>query len=55
MLHLPKICAGFYIKFQTLEDRDIFINSDEFKFLMGEATVAAKNAKGKLVSFWNPE
>jgi len=55
MIHVPKFCSGFYIKFQSLEDRDTFINSDEFKFLMGEGTTAAKNAKCKLISFWNPD
>ncbi len=54
-IHLPRFAAGFYIKFKSLKDRDAFINSDKFKILMGEATVSAKKAKGKLVSFWNPD
>ena len=55
VLHLPKFSAGFYISFQSLKDRDRFIDSAGFKNLIGEATSAAKKYKGKLKPFWNPD
>jgi len=55
VLHLPKFSAGFYISFQSLKDRDEFIDSAKFKNLIGEATVAAKKYNGKPKSFWNPD
>ncbi len=52
--HVPKNSIGVIISFKKIEDRNVFVETDDYKMLIGEADVIAKKAGGKLTTFWNP-
>ena len=52
--HVPKNSIGIIISFKNLEDRNAFVETDDYKMLVGRADVKAKKANGKLTTFWNP-